>query len=76
LAPVAAAPQGFRPVRSGPRQRLVAQPRARHGATTVQGTAAREASPQTMGKPWENHGKTIRKPWKTMENHRNTIGKW
>jgi hypothetical protein len=25
-----------------------------------------------MGKPWENHGKTIGKPW---ENHGKTIGK-
>jgi hypothetical protein len=26
-----------------------------------------------MGKPWENHGKTMGKPW---ENHGKTMGTW
>jgi hypothetical protein len=29
---------------------------------------------ETMGKPWENHGKTMGKPGKPWENHGKTEG--
>ena len=60
--------------------RFLERSRCSETQRSIQGLAPHEprswrANAEVGHLPWKNHGKTMEKPWKTMENHGKTMGK-